>query len=110
MATIRDELRAKIFAAHERKFLNVMFMGAEIEIRQPKLGDIINAREEENRQAALIKTLVTYAFVPGTDEKVFEEADADALLELPFGNDFLEVNKAIEKLTDINFTGDTPGL
>lgn len=109
MAGLRDELRAKIFAAHERKFEIVKFMGAEIELRQPKLGDIISAREEENRQAAVIKTLVTYAYVPGTDERVFEEGDADALMELPFGQDFLNVNTAIEKLTDVNFTGGTPG-
>jgi hypothetical protein len=99
----RDMLRAKIFAAHEVKKIPVDFFGVKIELRQPVLSDIIKAQGEEDRESAIIQTLVDYAYVPGTEQKVFETGDAASFKTMPFGADFLRVSKALEDLTEINF-------
>lgn len=101
----RDAMRAAIFASENKKLKSklVEFFGQMIEIRQPTLGTILDSREEEDRQAAVINTLVEYTFVPGTNTKLFDVADADAFKSMPFGKDFLAVNKALEELTEVNF-------
>ncbi len=99
----RNELRAQIFAAKELKREIITFFGAEIELRQPTLGDILTVRDSDDRQAAVVGILMNYAYVPGSDEKVFEEGDAATILEMPWNSDFTKLNSALERLTDINF-------
>lgn len=102
-AVTRDSLRAAIFKTRQPKSKIIQFFDAEIEIRQSQLGDIISAKENEDRQAAVIETLVNNAFVPGTDIKVFEMADAESFKAMPFGADFIRVTKALEELSEVNF-------
>jgi hypothetical protein len=99
----RDSLREQIFKAKVRKSELVEFFGAPIEIRQPTLGDILEARDNGNSQSAIVGLLVSYAYVPGTDQKVFDAEDGEAIRALPFGPDFLRLNEAMERLTDVNF-------
>jgi len=103
MSNVRDELRAKIFAESKLNVIPVKFFGVTIELRQPQLQDILGAQSKDDREAAVIETLIQYAFIPGTDEKVFENADAAGLKAKPFGADFLRVSKALEDLTEVNF-------
>jgi hypothetical protein len=85
------------------------FFGHPIELIQPLLGDIIAAQSNEDRESAVIDTLVKYAVIPGTTEKVFEEGDAEALKQQPFGKEFIAVSKALAKLTDVDFLDKKPG-
>lgn len=98
----RDQMRANIFASKQVKIKIVDFFGEKIELRQPVLADILAAKEKDT-QDGVIGMLVDYAYVPGTDQKVFEPTDRDGLLQLPFGNDFLDVSNALEELTNVNF-------
>ena len=99
----RDDVRSKIFSPKKLKSKIVNFFGSEIEIRQSRLSDIVAAAANEDRQNAVIDQLIDCAYVPGTDEKVFEDTDKDSLLALPFGKDFSDVNQAILELTQVNF-------
>jgi hypothetical protein len=101
--SVRDRIRANTLSTKKAKRIEIEFFGEKIEIVQPKLGDIVKARDEENREAAVIETLINNAVVPGTDTRVFEDADAATLREMPFGADFLRVSKAFEELTEVNF-------
>jgi len=100
---LRDRLRAKVFAEHKVKTIPVEFFGATIELRQPTMEDIVKVQADPDREAIVIRTLIDYAFVPGTDERAFEAGDADSLKKLPFGADFLRISKALEELTEVNF-------
>jgi hypothetical protein len=86
----------------------VEFFGAQIELRQASFGDIIRMREGDDREAAVIHNLINYAYIPGTDEKVFEEGDAESFKEMPFGADFIRVSQAVEELTEVNFLDKKP--
>jgi hypothetical protein len=99
----RDDIRSKIFSPKKLKSKVVNFFGTEIEIRQSRLSDIVSAAAKEDREGAVIDQLIDSAYIPGTDTKVFDDADRDSLLQLPFGNDFMAVNQAILELTQVNF-------
>ncbi len=100
----RDEIRAKIFAEENTRFKTkeIELFGTKVDIRQPSLGTILKAKEDEDRQKAIVRLLIDFCFVPGTDEKVFEQEDGEKILAMPFDQNLLEVNNAIEELTNIN--------
>jgi hypothetical protein len=99
----RDLLRATILATHQPKSRLLEFFGVEIELRQPLLGDILKAQSEQNPEIGVINTLISQAFVPGTDERIFEEGDIAVLRLKPFDANFLRVAKALEELSEVNF-------
>lgn len=100
--TLRDSMRSQILGATKAKSILCTFFGVEVEIRQPSLGEILLAEEETTKSAQAVAMVVKYCYVPGTDDKVFEAADYEALLLLPFGDDFVRVQKAIAQLTNVN--------
>ncbi len=110
MTDIRDKIRSAVLAEQKPRSKNIVFFGQEIEIRQPTLKAILDAQQEDNRQIGVASMLINYAYVPGTDEKVFEDTDADQLLMLPFGENFVQVTKALEDLSDVNFLDTASGL
>jgi len=99
----RNAIRAAIFASKKPMSKEVLFFGQKIELRQPILEDILTAQSGEDRKSAIVDTLVKYAFVPGTDEHIFEDADGDAIMKLPFGQDMVNITNALEDLTTVNF-------
>lgn len=101
----RNEIRGKIFSNVKRKSEIIMLFGAEVELRQPTIGEVLKLPEDD-KDEAIIETLLTYCYVPGTDEKVFDEADRDGLKKQPFGPDIERVNKAMKKLTGIDILGE----
>lgn len=104
MSDIRDQIRAKVFSGENKpKREQVEFFGTTIELRQPTLAQVIEAQASEDRESAVIDMLVNRAFVPETDEHVFEDTDAAGLKALPFGPDFIRVSNAFEKMSDVNF-------
>ena len=98
----RDEIRAKALQSQKPKSVECEFNGITVELRQPTVGEILDAQEETDRKRAITGMMVRYAYVPGTDERVFEMGDLDALMAMPFGEDYLNLNEAINKLTGIN--------
>lgn len=102
----RDEIRGAIFATKKLAKEEVEFFGQKIELRQPRLSDVIsiqNAAKEGGTQSAIVEALIKYAFIPGTDEHLFEEADTAEFLQMPFGQDLINVADALERLSKVNF-------
>lgn len=109
-ANTRDGIRGAIFSSDKLKPQTkvIEFFGQNIEIRQPDLRTILSISAGNDRQSAMVDMIIAYAFVPGTEEKIFEEADKDSLLSIPFGQDFQRLQKAITAMTDVNMlTADT---
>lgn len=100
----RNEIRSQIFGAAVTKTRIVEFFGAKVELRQPTTSRVLDLRrlsvDEPGRAAA--EMIVNYTFVPGTDEQVFETADVDNIMNMPFGADMSRMQKAITELTDID--------
>lgn len=101
--TSRDLLRSKIFSGNKPEEVTFEFMGGEITMRQMTIGDILQIQEIGGGREGLTYTLINHCYVPGTNERVFEDSDKDNLLALPADNDSLEaLNSAVAKLTGID--------
>lgn len=95
----RDRIRGKVFGSTPN-FDTVEFNGSKIEIRQPTLGEIFQIQQAgaDDILQSTITMLIKYCFVPGTNERVFEEADRDQLAQLPFNVDLQRLSKSLNAL------------
>lgn len=108
MSEVRDALRAKLLQTRKPSSKVFTFFGEKLELRQMTVADVMKTNPDENEQHRLIGILIQYAYVPDTDEKVFEEGDSDVLLSQPFGQDFVNLSEALSELTSVNFTAQKP--
>jgi hypothetical protein len=97
----REMARAKIFSARPKFEVLEDFFGVDLELRQPSLEVALQARNTEETEY-VYSMLLDYAFLPGTNEKVFEEEDIDNLRQLPFGEEMTRLMTAVNKLLGIN--------
>ena len=101
----RDEIRAQILGAQSVAKVAVDFYGTQIELRQATVGEmqqmITDNQANGSTTSGLIGYLIAYAYVPGTDEKVFDATDIDVLNQLPFDNSMKNLTDAINSLTNI---------
>ncbi len=99
----RDEIRAKLLGKTplaESKMISLY--GIEIELRQPTLEAILKSRDIDDNVARAVDMIIEYAYVPGTDDHVFETADREMILRWPFGKDLQTLNEAIADLTGVD--------
>lgn len=106
---LRNKIRERIFSSEQSraKKLAISFFGTQIELRTPAVGKFLgsisqNADDGSNDQIRLVKLLIENAYVPDTDELVFNMADYESLVALPFNNDMALVVKTINELTGVD--------
>lgn len=103
-------LKSRIFSASNKRLKSeiVEFFGEKIEIRQSTVGRMFDSRKQlEGEDVAHgIFILMNYAYVPGTDIPVFDEADADQILSLPFGEDMSRVFAAFNKINGMDIAAE----
>ena len=102
MADARKDLRNKIFSQPKRKEVIVNINGAEIALRQPSVGQLLQMQENTDNTDAFINMMLEYAYVPGTDEKVFEKEDVAVIMEWPVESWFTQVGTAFAELTSLD--------
>jgi len=110
--SMRDILRAKTVGAKKQfKSEIVEWDGEKFEIRQPSVGQrgkILQASkvqtgDVEKMDFAKLQAVavICCTYVPGTNEQVFEEADLDALMELPAGSFVDEFSQVALRLMNV---------
>lgn len=96
----RDSIRAKILGV-SRKSKVVEVDGIQIEVRQPSVGEMMSlTASDDKKQDLMIHSIVENCYVPGTNERVFDETDIDGLRAMPFGDSWLLLTKALDELMD----------
>ncbi len=103
----RNELRKYLLSSKHFRSERVNLFGQEIELRQPSVKDALalaEAAEGKDNQSSLflIEVLIRYAYVPGTNERVFEEGDREAILQWPVGDWMKEVADKFNSLGTID--------
>lgn len=95
----RDKIRAatlgkkKVFKSKEA----TLYDGTKVEIRQPTVGQrseirsksmtvMPNAEMRADMMQFTLWMVILQSYVPGTDERVFEEADYDEIAAVPSGD------------------------
>ncbi len=106
-ASTRDTLRANIFGAKNklRKSKIIDLFGTDIEIRQPTVGEISALAKQasaDEGSVGLALALIAYAYVPDTNEKIFEDTDKDGILSFPADRWVDDLNKAIAEMTGVD--------
>ena len=99
----RDQIRAKLLGPRlEAKSTLITVFDVELEMRQPTLGSILMARDEDDPEKRVVDMIIKYAYVPGTNDLVFEPEDLASILNWPFGEDLLLMQRTITELTGVN--------
>lgn len=97
-------LKARMFSSKNKMLRSkiIKFFGEDIEIRQPTIGHMIKQTENEltDPMERGLLVLMNFAFVPGTDERVFNDTDTESLAGLPYGEDFARAVEAFQMVTD----------
>lgn len=103
----RDQIRSKLFGKKHLKSRVIEIFGTQVEVRQPSIGQILEMQDvqSDKQQNQMVRMLIQHCYVPGTNEKVFDDADADSILEWPFDDWFNKFNDAITELTSIDVKG-----
>ena len=73
-----------------------------IELQQPTLRAILDAQGVTDAKERAVSMIIEYAYVPGTDELIFEAADQEMILGWPFNDDLLNIQLAVAELTGID--------
>jgi len=97
----RDEIRAGFFSAKITSKSFILASGFSVEIRQPKIGHQLDLAKEEDTDIRMLRLFVDHVFVPGTDTKVFEDADYEALKQHPAAGDFQGIMKILTEMMDL---------
>lgn len=90
----RDDIRAEILNSKGEVRL-VPFGKVQVEIRTPDLEDLLQYRNMEDDDLAMARAIINNVYVPGTDERVFDNTDAEVLMKAKFTKDMKALNKAI---------------
>ena len=103
----RDEIRAALVGNKQiSKSVNFTLFDIDIELRQPSFKSIMEARTEGDSLTRAIDMIIKYAYVPGSDELIFEEGDRPQIELWPFGEDLVRIQEAITELTGIDIAVD----
>lgn len=107
----RDELRKALLGTVPKpKSMLIELFGVEVELRQPNLGAILKTRDASDDVSRAIDMIIEYAYVPGTDDHVFEDTDVAVIKKWPFGEDLARLNGAIADLTGVDIETATEEL
>lgn len=113
MSKLKDQIRSATLGA-KNSFRNIIvdFNGIKIEVRQLSLFARRNymqqAMDSENKNVDLLKlqvyAIIASCYVPGENEKVFEDTDYDAISDSVTGGYADKIWEAVQELS--NFTLD----
>lgn len=98
MSSVRDQIRVAFLNSKPSSKLVTAF-GVQVELRTPPVQTVLGT--EFNRKTALATMLINYCFVPGTDEHVFDEADVEGIMSMPWNAEVTKLVDEINKITDI---------
>lgn len=101
----RDAMRAALLASAKPEYKILPFRGQKVEVRQPSVESVLNQSkvDEEGRKVGPIEMLIQCLYIPGTNERIFEDTDRDVLLNMPFTEDLTDIFNALTSLGKANF-------
>jgi hypothetical protein len=100
----RDSIRSQIFSTTYTtpKVVKYTFNGVELEFRQPSFEDFVEARQNaRDNENFLIRMLIKHSFIPGTEERPFDEADYEALVHMPMSGNLMTALNTAQMIFDL---------
>lgn len=86
----RAELRELMFSPEKivahRVPLN--FNGVDLEWQRPSIQEIQEAQDSGSERNFVVALLISYSYVPGSEEKVFEDGDYATIMQMPYSEEY----------------------
>ena len=101
-AATRDELRRKLLSSKERRRELIEIFGEQIEVVQPTLAEVLSVESGPDSKNNIADLMIRYCYVPGTDERVFEDGDKESILEWPMDSWAPVMTAAVERLSGMD--------
>lgn len=99
----RAEIRQKLLGdAPKPEIRKLKLFGMEIDLHQPTLRGILDAQGMEDEKERAVNTIVEYAYVPDTMERIFEITDRDVILSWPFTEELVDLQVAVAEMTGVD--------
>lgn len=86
------------------KTKTVPLFGMSIELHQPTLRSILDNQGIEDTKQRGTKMIIEYSYIPGTNERIFDDADREMILNWPFTNELIDLQMSIAELTGVDTT------
>ena len=93
----RDQIRSAILSAPGDDELLDVF-GVQVEIRSPNLEDLLQYRGAEADEAIMARAIVNNVYVPGSEQRVFDDADIPELMKTRFSKDMRKLSTAVTRV------------
>lgn len=97
----RDALREAMLSSRPAVEVVPLKSGLSVEVRQPTVGEQLELAKSEDTGDRVLRLFIEHVYVPGTNERVFDEADYEVLKQLPAAGDYQSIMKALTVLMDI---------
>lgn len=95
----KEQLRSRILSQKPRVKLVVLEDEVngkmEVEVRQITVGKLLDSLKEEDTKKRMANLIAMSCFVPSTGEQLFEDTDAEALMEMPSGGYYQQIIEAV---------------
>lgn len=98
----KEQIRDAFLSA-KPKSKEIQLFGVMVYLREPPTEVVLGAQALEDRKMAIGQLMTQYLFT-ADGEQVFDEADIDGLLNMPFGDDMRRLNQAINELLGVTPT------
>ena len=98
----RTDVRSKIFSKSKFRTESIEINGIQVDVRQPSLAQIREIGKWDEDEDALIKLLIKFCYVHGTNDPVFDETDTESLEAMPTGKWMSDFQKAFSKLSGLD--------
>lgn len=96
-ANPRDAIRAAVMNSSSDDEIVTAF-GVQIAVRPPELRELVQYQDFAQDEHMIARAIVNNCYVPGTNEKVFEETDVEVLSSQRFSTDMRKLNQVINKV------------
>ena len=91
----RDMIREAVMNSKAEEQLITAF-GVQIAVRTPALRDLMQYRDMQNDENLIARAIVNNCYVPGSNDRVFEDTDVEVLSGLAYSSDMKKLNNAIQ--------------
>lgn len=98
----KDQIRAAVLDAKPKDEPLDVF-GVTLYLREPPTGTILDAQNSEDKKVGLMILITNYVY-DSDGNTVFDEADVDSLLSVPFGDDMRKLTSEINKFLGVQPT------
>lgn len=102
MSAEKDKIRAKVLSEKVTNVEVPLDDGQIIDVRDGSVGGMLDAVSVEDTKHRMARMLIHCCYVHGTDEKVFDEADFDVLMQLPAGGTYKKCMDVINERMNLS--------